>query len=88
MYRPEGWSNPFKETMVMPSTGVYRFGFQHDAFEAGADAMLEALIALPLSQEINWEYMNSDTYGSIGLKILMQYDGKRINGWLVFIPEG
>lgn len=46
MYRPDGWKNPHNpEASVFPDevgwTCVRR---EHDAYEAGADTMLEAMI--------------------------------------------
>lgn len=80
-WRPKGWTNKYRKKSR--PNNVYA-----TIFEAGADAILEALKELPLTQEIRWEYMSADIYREIGLKILVQYGGKQVDGWLVFIPEG
>ena len=44
-YRPEGWENPYKDWFGMKETTLREEAetLEHFAYEAGADAMLEAL---------------------------------------------
>lgn len=43
-WRPKGWKNPFKEIGIVPTEGVVATGIlEHNAFEAGADAMLQSI---------------------------------------------
>ena len=44
MYRPEGWENPHSLTTNNRYMGVFD---KHYAYEAGADAILEAISKLP-----------------------------------------
>ena len=59
MYRPEGWKNPYpKEGRAMPEN--IPWVVFHDAYEAGADAMLEGLngltdIEILKAVKPNWE---------------------------------
>ncbi len=67
MYRPKGWENPFPDE---PREHIR--GGVHNAYEAGADAMLEAL--RKETEEPNYtEDLNQ--------RVL------RGNGKLVFIPD-
>ena len=67
MYRPKNWKNPFK--------GVKWTGDDHlvdDAYEAGADAILEAL-------KERGKY-NTAGYGTTDFPQARE-------GWFVFIPD-
>jgi hypothetical protein len=72
MYRPKGWVNPY--------LGVDEDGFDKEydgfaAFEAGAEAMLEGLLKIPVPKDIQTAIMN------------MEIDWDRPNGRVVFIPD-
>lgn len=43
MYRPEGFKNPYEFIPENNDRGVYYDNPEYTAFEAGADAMLEAI---------------------------------------------
>lgn len=45
-WRPEGWENPYLTDVFDPKYESPMM-YEHDAFEEGADAMLEALKNLP-----------------------------------------
>ena len=65
MYRPKGWENPYK-----------KWGVPEDAYEAGADAMLEGLKKASVRHIISPSEISF--WGvSTGVK----------TGYLVFIPE-
>ena len=85
MYRPKDWGNPYK-----PSTGqppdVYFYGATYrDAFEAGADAMLEGLLN---SDEPSCEVFETTVKGITGEESgpIRAY-GEQFPGKLVFIPD-
>jgi len=49
MYRPDGWENPYKKQVLLLTASerhedAYAQLKFHDAYETGADAMLEGLI--------------------------------------------
>ena len=73
MYRPEGWFNPHELTDLIynPELQIIDKSLS-DAYEAGADAMLEALKAQGV--------YNSSGYG--------RTDFPRASfGWFAFIPD-
>ena len=77
MYRPKEWENPYQGGWARDDEGsLYPItqDAESDAFEAGADAMLEALKGKKDSEywKAKWE--------EICLK-------PPVNGWLVFIPD-
>ena len=68
MYRPEGWENPYENhSAVLKEMG------NEIAYEAGADAMLEALC----TDENRIDCI--DQYGT--------EPPNKVRGWLVFIPK-
>ena len=79
MYRPVGWENPYKDIMN-PHTNrqgvILKLGDerQERAYEAGADAMLEALRKQPISIMIGGKKLNLE-------------EGMARKGILVFIPD-
>jgi len=77
MYRPEGWKNPINPDNLPWFIGLPGQLEQHSTYEAGADAMLEAL------RESGISVIGSFTFISIGSE--QRIDGP---GMLVIIPEG
>ena len=85
MYRPEGWKNPYKDTMN---------GDAWSDYEAGADAMLGGLkkegYGLGASAEFTLSIENK-TDKSETLNVgggILDYCIRKGNYTLVFIPEG
>lgn len=72
MWRPEGWENPYIDPSTKPE-GSFITTFHH-IYEAGADAMLEAL------------KNKSPILTSEQMKLIAP-DRKFRYGWLVFIPD-
>ena len=71
-WRPNGWENPFN-----PAAFYHHKDFEvHDAFEAGADAILEALRASRLPEDIK-----------LAIKRMRFIDWERPSGQVVFIPD-
>ena len=72
MYKPEGYKNPYpynpEPTPTLPNTA-------YNAYEAGADAMLEGLMT-GVRYRVVAEYVDGKE---------LTIDSK--NGYLVFIPE-
>ena len=86
-WRPDGWQNPFAET---DDFGMYKIPLGEDnitnkrtCFEAGADAMLEALKETGLATPIG-HWVEAVARGESSNTLAIPYDEK---GWLVFIPE-
>lgn len=88
MWRPENWENPYLEAQVvdrerlvfrLPDDGIYIEGkgkeIGTNAFEAGADAMLEAL------RKKHGVRITEAT------KMVTQPIFEQGNGYLVFIPD-
>lgn len=69
-WRPEDW----EETKMMG----FKIYYENEPFEAGADAMLEAL-----SKEADKIY----EVGQDGYKLVIPLNGKKLAGKLVFIPD-
>ena len=97
-WRPDGWKNPNGIELVRGhfSDGreyVHDPEPEHDAYEAGADAMLEALKKTGLygDEEPYWDFGpnfwgNPDDGRSVNIGNLDNYlDIEK--GWLVFIPD-
>ena len=81
MYRPEGWENPYvkcNEVCKKLYNGKPFNAVEMAAFEAGADAMLDALK----------EPDNSIYVGKKSLENNILLPKILTTGWLVFIPEG
>jgi len=60
MWRPDNWQNPYKycpKEMLVDSPD-YLDSDMHEAFEGGADAILDALISRPGTRR--WGYHNND----------------------------
>lgn len=73
-YRPEGW-----KTEKVKQSPLHCFAPQECAdhfFEAGADAMLEALRKNSMKENEMWDFVWP-----------FQYEGKEIKGRFVFIPD-
>ncbi|KKK76770.1 hypothetical protein LCGC14_2860290 [marine sediment metagenome] len=75
MYKPEGWKNPFDECVPLDLSDK----MARDAYESGADAMLEGLVKSSRRVDIN-EYGGVNCY----FPYLLTIPAK---GYLVFIPE-
>ncbi|KKM99787.1 hypothetical protein LCGC14_1144370 [marine sediment metagenome] len=75
--RPEGWKNPYpynpEPTSKLPNTA-------YNAFEAGADAMLEGLKKEAWNHIIPGNYVETDADG-------YKYHEPDVEGYLVFIEE-
>lgn len=80
MYRPEGFENPYN---FMTDEAIPKWEGQSSAYEAGADAVLEALkkSPFPVGHLTNILFFNKVPYDAT----LIQFEGKP--GCLVFIPE-
>jgi len=61
MYRPKGWENQYQRNINDWGTIIDP---RHDAFEAGADAMLEALIDRA-------QYINKQVYRTSGWTVFI-----------------
>ena len=76
MWRPEYGDNPFKEGVIYSHNKMQE---QHRVYEAGADAMLEALKEIGIHVDRETTVTNNITPDTF-----RQFE----YGWLVFIPEG
>jgi len=93
MYRPEGWENPFNETVesvnkkypngIAEGCHILLEAGRNEGFEAGADAMLEGLLK---SNEPGCEALRTTVTGITGDVPVTAY-GKAYKGKWVFIPE-
>lgn len=71
-WRPEeGWNNPHEPVAGASTTAILIKAFEHTAYEAGADAMLEAL-------------KKQGKYLEAGKMPMFTYP---VSGHLVFIPD-
>jgi len=89
MWRPEGWENPFEKQLHNERIRLREIGLKESqmakdyqnasiAYEAGADAMLEAL------KENPHDYHQ---YYDDAIEILPDWKYRRLKGKWVFIPE-
>jgi hypothetical protein len=76
-YRPKGWKNPYPSAQFHPMGLFYK-----DAYEAGADAMLEALRKTGKSYE-----SERDTGLMEDQTVLLVYVRTKPPGVVVFIPD-
>ena len=81
MYRPENWKNPWN-TVDDTSPPGYVNDLLITCYEAGADAMLEALKKEGSHQKIQ------HIIGAHSVGLTYFYEGDAEEGWLVFIPDG
>ena len=73
MYRPKGWKNP-NDVFHNALDGIYSVqDAEYEAYEAGADAILESLCTVENRMVCIDQYGNDKP--------------KNVKGWLVFIPE-
>lgn len=82
MWRPDNWHSPYEEyTMDEPGMKM-----QHESFEAGADAILEALKVKEDTVRLKSDSTSRiPAYGNYPEIIV---EGKPYDeGWLVHIPE-
>jgi hypothetical protein len=80
-WRPEGWKNPYIN--INPGSWDYFSNEHNPAFEAGADAMLEAIKKQPNSVKVDLEFQSVGEVATEYFKIIHP-NGK---GTLVFIPD-
>lgn len=90
-WRPEGWENPTLpvETVLTHDEGIARQCYKM-GFEAGADAILKALIEKGVSIDIK---EGGDNFVKIGMSLFIKYIDSKIvygeaKGKIVFIPNG
>jgi hypothetical protein len=78
MWRPENWSNPYHQE-PQGNFVADEANPKYCTYEAGADAMLEALLKLPVPNDIKNALLEMDKQGKT--------DWRRPNGRVIFIPD-
>ena len=73
-YRPDDWEKT-KEDKLIPTTDPIERAIQNRSFEAGADALIEALIKEDGTHFEKDEWTDDATFET------------EVPGWVVFIPD-